>query len=156
MYLIFVIIASPILSTPIVHKETNTTEEPKPYCSQFDLTKRIPADILEKASTEIVRWTHESDEKDDHDDYAILLDKIRQIVVDGQFSSTKPVAPGTVRNALRVGIHSLASPSWQSESPNVSHFRLQIVYIVDFFFLRTSINFSMHFEVYFVFLLVQH
>ncbi|OBZ90035.1 Elongator complex protein 4 [Choanephora cucurbitarum] len=109
---------SPILSTPIVHKETNTTEEPKPYCSQFDLTKRIPADILEKASTEIVRWTHESDEKDDHDDYAILLDKIRQIVVDGQFSSTKPVAPGTVRNALRVGIHSLASPSWQSESPN--------------------------------------
>ncbi|KAI8330560.1 Elongator complex protein 4 [Blakeslea trispora] len=109
------------MPTPTIQKdakETDTAEEPKPYCSQFDLTKRIPADVLEKASIEAIRWTHELDEKDNHDDYQILLDKIRHMVVEGQFSSIKPVAPGTVRHALRVGIHSLASPSWQYKSPN--------------------------------------
>ncbi|KAI8050134.1 Elongator complex protein 4 [Gilbertella persicaria] len=109
---------SPITSVTKDQKQTDNAQEPKPYCSQFDLTKRIPANILEEAHTEIMQWTHELDEKDDHDDYSILLDKIRQVVLNGNFSSAIPVAPGTPRHALRVAIHSLASPSWQYKTPN--------------------------------------
>lgn len=35
-------------------------------------------------------------------------------------SSALPAPPNTTRNVLRVGIHSLASPSWQSKTPHVS------------------------------------
>ncbi|KAL9542826.1 hypothetical protein MBANPS3_008413 [Mucor bainieri] len=96
-------------------------DEPKPYCSQFDLTKRVPAAVLEQANTEILQWNMEADgENDDdeeEDDYESLINKVRKVVLDGNFSSAVPVAPGTPRNALRVAIHSLASPSWQSKTP---------------------------------------
>lgn len=76
--------------------------------------------MLEEASTEIMQWTNELDEKDDYDDYHSLLEQIRQIVLQGNFSSALPVAPGVSRRALRIAIHSLASPSWQYKSPHVS------------------------------------
>jgi elongator complex protein 4 len=72
--------------------------------------------VLEEASTEIMQWSNE----EDTDDYGCLLNEIRQIVLKGNFSSAVPVAPGTPRRALRVAIHSLASPSWQYESAHVS------------------------------------
>ncbi|KAG1092387.1 hypothetical protein G6F42_019214 [Rhizopus arrhizus] len=92
-------------------------DEPKPYCSQFDLTKRVPSTVLEEANTEIMQWDMVADGEEDHDDYESLINKIRKVVLDGNFSSAIPVAPGTPRHALRVAIHSLASPSWQSKSP---------------------------------------
>ncbi|KAG2230731.1 hypothetical protein INT48_004784 [Thamnidium elegans] len=110
--------ASPVptpVAKPTDQKQEQTpVDEPKPYCSQFDLTKRVPTNVLEEASTEIIQW-------DDHaegNDYEDLLSGIRKVILDGNFSSAIPVAPGTPRNALRVAIHSLASPSWQSKSPH--------------------------------------
>jgi hypothetical protein len=96
-------------------KQEKQTEEPKAYCNQFDLTKRVPAEVLEKANTKILSW-----DNDEQDDYETLLNQIRKVVLDGNFSSAIPVAPGTPRHALRVAIHSLASPSWQSKSAHVS------------------------------------
>ncbi|KAI8887867.1 PAXNEB-domain-containing protein [Backusella circina FSU 941] len=104
--------ASPVtLSTS---STTTSTDEPKPYCSQFDLTKRIPSDVLEKANTSLIQW---ADNNKEEDDYKILLDELRKVVVEGGFSSALPVAPGTTRHALRVAIHSIASPSWYSNTP---------------------------------------
>jgi elongator complex protein 4 len=60
------------------------------------------------------------DGEEDQDDYESLINKVRKVVLDSNFSSAIPVAPGTPRHALRVAIHSLASPSWQSKSPYVS------------------------------------
>jgi elongator complex protein 4 len=115
--------ASAIPAAPVVkstdQKADNTpVDEPKPYCSQFDLTKRVPSTVLDEAKTEIMQWN--AVEEDNHDDYERLLNQIRKVVLDGNFSSAIPVAPGTPRNSLRVAIHSLASPSWQSKSPYVS------------------------------------
>lgn len=67
-----------------------------------------------------MQWDMVADGEEDHDDYESLINKIRKVVLDGNFSSAIPVAPGTPRHALRVAIHSLASPSWQSKSPYVS------------------------------------
>lgn len=96
-------------------QEQTPVDEPKPYCSQFDLTKRVPTEVLDEASTEIIQW-HDNAEANDYED---LLSGIRKVILNGNFSSAIPVAPGTPRNALRVAIHSLASPSWQSKSPHV-------------------------------------
>ncbi|KAI8643381.1 Elongator complex protein 4 [Parasitella parasitica] len=98
-----------------------TADEPKPYCSQFDLTKRIPPAVLEEANIAVMPWDIVDDDVDDdenQDDYESLINKVRKVVLDGNFSSAIPVAPGTPRHALRVAIHSLASPSWQSKSPH--------------------------------------
>lgn len=108
--------ASPVVAPKVEQSADSTTavEEPKPFCSQFDLTKRVPAEILQEANTKILAWGDDS-----QDDYGQLLSEIRKVVLDGNFSSAIPVAPGTTRHALRVAIHSLASPSWESKSPHV-------------------------------------
>ncbi|GAA5815801.1 hypothetical protein MFLAVUS_009316 [Mucor flavus] len=109
--------ASPVPAAPVVKQtdqEQTPVDEPKPYCSQFDLTKRVPTEVLDEASTEIIQW-HDNAEANDYED---LLSGIRKVILNGNFSSAIPVAPGTPRNALRVAIHSLASPSWQSKSPH--------------------------------------
>ncbi|KAI7904975.1 Elongator complex protein 4 [Cokeromyces recurvatus] len=95
-----------------------TGDEPKPYCSQFDLTKRIPSTVLDEANTHIMHWGNDIEETDNQDDYKCLLNEIQKVVLKGNFSSAIPVAPGTPRHALRVAIHSLASPSWRSKSPH--------------------------------------
>lgn len=121
----FVASPVPVINTDQKQKDQTPVDEPKPYCSQFDLTKRVPSTVLEEASTEIIQWDNELD--DDHDDYETLLNQIRKVILDGNFSSAIPVAPGTPRNALRVAIHSLASPSWQSKSPHVNTNHLVIL-----------------------------
>ncbi|CEG74524.1 hypothetical protein RMATCC62417_09720 [Rhizopus microsporus] len=103
--------ASPV--THVIEQQDKNTEEPKPYCSQFDLTKRIPKEVIEQAKTSILQWGYEGE-----DDYKTLIEQIRKVVLDGNFSSAIPVAPNTPRNALRIALHSLASPSWQSKSPH--------------------------------------
>jgi elongator complex protein 4 len=74
--------------------------------------------VLEKANTSLIQWADEY--KEDTDDYKTLLNELQKVVVDGGFSSALPVAPGTTRHALRVAIHSIASPSWYSKTPYVS------------------------------------
>ncbi|EIE77671.1 hypothetical protein G6F46_000705 [Rhizopus delemar] len=104
--------SSPATVTPVVEQQdTKNSEEPKPYCSQFDLTRRITKEALEEAKTNILQWDYQGNE-----DYKTLMDEIRKVVLEGNFSSAVPVAPGTARHALRVAIHSIASPSWQSKS----------------------------------------
>ncbi|KAI8967383.1 Elongator complex protein 4 [Mycotypha africana] len=90
----------------------------RPYCSQFDLTKRIPEDVLDEAKPSILRWD-DNDNDDDKmdDDYQALIQSIKKVVLEKHFSSAVSVPAGTVRNALRIGIHSLASPCWKSKSP---------------------------------------
>ncbi|KAI9261992.1 Elongator complex protein 4 [Sporodiniella umbellata] len=105
--------ASPGSVAHVVEKQdSKNVEEPKPYCSQFDLTKRITKETLDQAKTDILQWDYQGDE-----DYKTLIDEIRKVVLEGNFSSAIPVAPGTPRNALRLAIHSIGSPSWQSQSP---------------------------------------
>lgn len=131
--------------TPIVEQQdTKNSEEPKPYCSQFDLTRRITKEALEEAKTNILQWDYQGNE-----DYKTLMDEIRKVVLEGNFSSAVPVAPGTARHALRVAIHSIASPSWQSKS---LHVRLQILLMKmnPKLYFRIYINSFMLFVAYFV------
>ncbi|KAG0163994.1 Elongator subunit elp4 [Apophysomyces sp. BC1015] len=82
-------------------KTTTASADPPPYCSLFDLTKRIPQTTLDEANTSIIDRATEFD-AEESDDYETLLDDIRQVIIDGGF---------------RIGIHSLASPSWRSKTP---------------------------------------
>ncbi|CEP19666.1 hypothetical protein [Parasitella parasitica] len=118
-----------------LEESRKTADEPKPYCSQFDLTKRVPPEVLEEANTTVMQWGIVDADEKNQDDYKTLIDKVRKVVLDGNFSSAIPVAPGTPRHALRVAIHSLASPTvvtlpayLYDEVPNVMK---RIEHIVD-------------------------
>ncbi|KAI9484374.1 Elongator complex protein 4 [Zychaea mexicana] len=91
-------------------KSSASNGEPKPYCSLFDLTKKIPESVLEETKPTVL------DNADGEDDYATLLENIRKLILENNFSSAIPAKPNTMRNVLRIGIHSLASPSWQNKS----------------------------------------
>ncbi|CAO3654081.1 unnamed protein product [Cunninghamella echinulata] len=100
-------------------KSTEKSDEPLPYCSLFDLTKRIPESILQDASLNLIDPSVNNDSNNNsnnNDDYNDLIQQLRDVIVNGNFSSAIPVPAGTSRNALRIAIHSLASPSWQSKS----------------------------------------
>ncbi|KAI1317149.1 Elongator subunit elp4 [Mortierella claussenii] len=125
-----------------------------PFCEQFDLTTRISAKALESADTtlidsgELLRHTytldHDVESDDDRDEkdsdtslaeesagarqcdlYRIVLDKIREALIQGGFSTTlvkDPSAPSSAaalaeRHICRIGINSIASPSWRSKTP---------------------------------------
>ncbi|KAK3808450.1 MAG: PAXNEB protein-domain-containing protein [Benniella sp.] len=127
-----------------------------PFCEQFDLTTRISAKALESADTTLidsgelmkdmtrnlnksgVEQSEDSDLEDDDDSmaagdqrnqpdlYRNVLDKIRETVIHGGFSTTlvkDPSVPaqGTTglseRHICRIGINSIASPSWRSKTP---------------------------------------
>jgi len=131
-----------------------------PFCEQFDLTTRISAKALESADTTLidsgelmkdmtrnlnksgVEQSEDSDLEDDEDSmasgaqrnqpdlYRNVLDKIRETVIHGGFSTTlvkDPSIPaqGTTglseRHICRIGINSIASPSWRSKTPQVCH-----------------------------------
>ncbi|KAG2216582.1 hypothetical protein INT45_004503 [Circinella minor] len=103
----------PQTSSSSSSKDSNSSaasNEPKPYCSLFDLTKRVPESVLEETTPTVL------DNADGEDDYATLLENIRKLVLENNFSSAIPAKPNTSRKVLRIGIHSLASPSWQSKS----------------------------------------
>ncbi|KAI8143360.1 Elongator complex protein 4 [Fennellomyces sp. T-0311] len=97
-------------SSSNINEKSAPGNEPRPYCSLFDLTKRIPESVLEEGKPTVL------DNMEGEDDYATLLDNIRKLVLENNFSSAIPAKPNTQRNVLRLGIHSLASPSWQSKS----------------------------------------
>ncbi|KAG0229156.1 Elongator subunit elp4 [Actinomortierella wolfii] len=123
-----------------------------PFCEQFDLTTRISAKALESAdvvlidSGEMMRSAEESqdtgdDSEDDMDTaaagkgkqevdlYRKVLDKIRETLVEGGFSTTLTKDPSSSsasaptpglseRHIFRIGINSIASPSWRSKTPH--------------------------------------
>ncbi|KAI7816647.1 PAXNEB protein-domain-containing protein [Gamsiella multidivaricata] len=134
---------------------TGLTPSQIPFCEQFDLTTRISAKALESADTtlidsgELLRSMNSDISKDsgidsdesslDEDDsdssgrnqqdlYRSVLDKIRETVIQGGFSTTlvkdpsepapAPSAAGlSKRHICRIGINSIASPSWRSKTP---------------------------------------
>ncbi|KAF9190522.1 Elongator subunit elp4 [Haplosporangium sp. Z 11] len=126
-----------------------------PFCEQFDLTTRISAKALESADTTLIdsgellksmnRQSNnkdsgidsgDSDTEDDEDVsgknqpdlYRNVLDKLRETIIHGGFSTTlvkdpsaptpTPSAAGLAdRHICRIGINSIASPSWRSKTP---------------------------------------
>ncbi|RUS16315.1 Elongator complex protein 4, partial [Jimgerdemannia flammicorona] len=109
--------AAALLST------TPTTQSPILFCHTYDLTKRIPAAAVEAASLSLIEIPSEFDDgyEDGQDDYAVLLERIRRVVEEDGFSSLTPPPSTGDRNALRIGIHSLASPHWRSRTSHVSN-----------------------------------
>ncbi|KAK3842384.1 MAG: PAXNEB protein-domain-containing protein [Linnemannia gamsii] len=139
--------------------KTGSTTEPAltpsqiPFCEQFDLTTRISAKALESADTTLIDsgelqknvQTGDSDLEDSDDEfspsgsvsvernqpdlYRNVLDKIRETLIQGGFSTTllkDPSAPAPTpgaaglaeRHICRIGINSIASPSWRSKTPH--------------------------------------
>ncbi|CAG8759994.1 398_t:CDS:2, partial [Acaulospora morrowiae] len=81
----------------------------------FDLTKLIPQSTIESAQMTLVdvnTWN------DNEDPYNRLLSKIHQVIDEKHFRSSVSPPAGVERNAMRIGIHSIASPSWRSKSPH--------------------------------------
>ncbi|KAF8940093.1 Elongator subunit elp4 [Dissophora ornata] len=147
----------PVISSR-VNKEASSVDQALkpsqiPFCEQFDLTTRISAKALESADTtlidsgELMRNMNigkdsgiDSDDSDaDGEDassggtgrtdlYRNVLDKIRDTIIQGGFSTTlvkdpsaSVPAPGAAglaeRHICRIGINSVASPSWRSKTP---------------------------------------
>ncbi|KAI9146322.1 Elongator complex protein 4 [Paraphysoderma sedebokerense] len=88
------------------------------YCHNFDLTRRINPESVEKLSDTVTLLDVNDLPHDDenHDAYDLLYNRLEKLIDEGGFSATSPVPPGGVRNALRIGIHALASPFWQASS----------------------------------------
>ncbi|KAG0273677.1 Elongator subunit elp4 [Linnemannia exigua] len=141
-----------------VNKAGSTTEPALtpsqiPFCEQFDLTTRISAKALESADTTLIDsgelqknvQAGDSDLEDSDDEfsssgsasvgrnqpdlYRNVLDKIRETLIQGGFSTTllkDPSAPAPApgaaglaeRHICRIGINSIASPSWRSKTPH--------------------------------------
>ncbi|KAF9082250.1 Elongator subunit elp4 [Mortierella sp. AD031] len=141
-----------------VNKAGSTTEpgltpSQVPFCEQFDLTTRISAKALESADTTLIDSGElqktveagDSDVEDSDDDFSTggaassgrnqpdlyrnVLDKIRETIIHGGFSTTlvkDPIAPAPApgaaglaeRHICRIGINSIASPSWRSKTPH--------------------------------------
>lgn len=83
---VFLVVPAP---APVITKDgsshsTDKSNDPPPYCSLFDLTKRVPESVLDDASLTLIDPSLETD--DDHkDQYDDLLQKIRTVIVDGNF-----------------------------------------------------------------------
>lgn len=93
----------------------------KPFCSTFDLTKSIPQNILDNSLMTLINLNELNDELiETYNPYYTLLDKIRKVIEENHFNSLLSTSSNVERNALRIGIHSIASPSWQSKSSHVS------------------------------------
>ncbi|GBC09463.1 hypothetical protein RclHR1_08890008 [Rhizophagus clarus] len=102
------------LNDPIGIKSQQNNE--KPFCSIFDLTKSIPQNIiLENKLMTLINLNEKIDEKiiGNNDHYNTLLNNIRKVIEENHFSS---LSSNVERNVLRIGIHSIASPSWLSKS----------------------------------------
>lgn len=132
-----------------------------PFCEQFDLTTRISAKALETADTTLIdsgellrngkadSSTSDDDSEDEDDEekseraarqpdqYRNVLNKIRETLIEGGFSTTlikdpsaapSAPAPGAAglaeRHICRIGINSIASPGWRSKTPQVGQYSL--------------------------------
>lgn len=114
---------SGIKTTPtnFKHKQVpiaGSLRQEQPFCYTFDLTKSIPQPSIDSASITLVDVTKWTDEQHDESIYDKLLSEIRRVIDKNNFSSSASPSTGVERNALRIGIHSIASPLWNSNSPH--------------------------------------
>lgn len=61
------------------------SNEPRPYCSLFDLTKHVPETILEEANISILNPLAGLEYQENGDDYETLIENIRKLIVDNNF-----------------------------------------------------------------------
>ncbi|CAG8518503.1 4342_t:CDS:2, partial [Scutellospora calospora] len=97
---------------------TKPQRQEQPFCHTFDLTKSIPQSSIDSASLTLIDATKWADELHDENMYNKLLSEIRLVIDQNNFSSLTAPSTGVESNALRIGIHSIASPSWHSNSPH--------------------------------------
>ncbi|CAG8578754.1 4823_t:CDS:2 [Dentiscutata erythropus] len=114
---------SGIKTTPTIFKNkqipiTGSQRQEQPFCYTFDLTKSIPQQSIDSASITLVDATKWADEQHDESMYDKLLSEIRRVIDQNHFSSSATPSTGVEKNALRIGIHSIASPLWNSNSPH--------------------------------------
>ncbi|CAB4401320.1 unnamed protein product [Rhizophagus irregularis] len=109
-------IQNKILNDTIGTKSQQNIE--KPFCSTFDLTKSIPQNIiLENKLMTLINLNEKNDEIiENFNPYNTVLNTIRKVIEENHFSSLSKPSLNVERNVLRIGIHSIASPSWQSKS----------------------------------------
>ncbi|CAG8650776.1 1366_t:CDS:2, partial [Cetraspora pellucida] len=101
---------------PITGSQPQRQEQP--FCYTFDLTKQIPQSSIDSASITLVDAIKWADELHDESIYDKLLSEIRHVIEQNHFSSLAAPSTGVEKNALRIGIHSIVSPSWRSNSPH--------------------------------------
>ncbi|KAJ2016703.1 Elongator subunit elp4 [Coemansia sp. S680] len=109
-------------SEPSAGSSSATTTTDTPYCEKFDLSMRIPQEVIDQARVEIVdsdaiSRAMASMESSNGDMYKCVLDKISALINDG-FSSLKPLPPNPERNILRIELRSLGSGFWRGSDPN--------------------------------------
>ncbi|KAJ1731974.1 Elongator subunit elp4 [Coemansia biformis] len=97
-----------------------------PFCEQFDLSTRIPAEAIDKARIEVLDGDSllrmAGGANYGGDTYRCVLDKLSALIDDG-YSSLKPAAPNTDRGILRIELRSLGSGFWQgSDSLSILRF----------------------------------
>jgi elongator complex protein 4 len=126
----------------------------KPFCSTFDLTKSIPQNIfLENKFMTLVNLNEKNDEIIENcNPYNTLLDNIHKVIEENHFSSLSKLPSNVERNVLRIGIHSIASPSWQSKSSHVGYFNDKYLILfrinINHLIFRTFLFSCMHYAVY--------
>ncbi|KAI8896504.1 Elongator complex protein 4 [Globomyces pollinis-pini] len=89
------------------------------YCHTFDLTKKIDTSLLATASAFLVDGTVLDDYKDNkgsESHYVKLLSILKSQIENPQYSASLE-NPGLTRKVLRIAIHSIGSPHWNSASP---------------------------------------
>ncbi|KAJ2492387.1 Elongator subunit elp4 [Coemansia sp. RSA 2050] len=101
---------------------STTAATDTPYCENFDLSMRIPQQVIDRACVEIVDGDAiargmSGTENKSGDMYTYVLQKISALINDG-FSSLKPLPLSTERNILRIELRSLGSGFWRGSDPN--------------------------------------
>lgn len=88
IYLHFYVYIAPSpqpVTTKDTSKSNEKSDEPLPYCSLFDLTKRIPETILQEASLNLIDPSVNNDSNNNSDDYNDLIQQLRDVIVNGNF-----------------------------------------------------------------------
>ncbi|KAJ2340089.1 Elongator subunit elp4, partial [Coemansia sp. RSA 2618] len=119
-----------------------------PFCERFDLMLRIQPSIVDQAQVEVLDGDRllrmAGAQKYGGDMYQCVLDHISSLV-DGGFSSLKPVAPNTERNILRIEIGSLGSGFWQgSDSLAILKFLHRLRGILRYSYAVCMLSFPVH------------
>ncbi|KAJ2558649.1 Elongator subunit elp4 [Coemansia sp. RSA 1933] len=94
--------------------------EEVPFCERFDLSMRVPRDVIERADVEIIDCKGiarmvASDTRHGGDMYKCVLDRIAALI-DDSYSSLKVHPPNSERGILRIELCSLGSGFWRGDS----------------------------------------
>ncbi|KAJ2384125.1 Elongator subunit elp4, partial [Coemansia sp. RSA 2559] len=89
-----------------------------PFCERFDLSMRVPRDVIERANVEIIdcqRLAEMAGTRHGGNMYKYVLDRIAALICDG-YSSLKAQPPNSERGILRIELCSLGSGFWRGDS----------------------------------------